>query len=200
LTQHTLFSAGVNILNDLRAHPYLGPDVTADNADDLGTMVTFGLGVDSEKIAESGITLFVHTAMSHPHVNGNVDDYGPGSSVEFTNSDYATGEMLSNDGYSIYTGILYDFGTSWLLGAEYNYGSKYWFAATQGAEDMYNKLATRGHVGEGYLIWKFNRYMFAKVGYMYTKEDYTGSGWHFGTPIEKGALQQVGYLQLNASF
>lgn len=200
LTQHTLVSAGVNVLYDLKAHPYLGPDVTADNADNLGTMVTFGLGVDAEKIAESGTTLFIHAAMSHPYANGNIDDYGPQSDVNFTNSDYATGEMLSADGYSIYTGILYDVGHSWLLGAEYNYGSKYWFAATQGAEDMYNKLATRGHVGEGYLIWKFNRYMFTKVGYMHTKEAHTGSGWHFGAPIEKNGLQQVGYLQLNASF
>ena len=200
LTPYTLFSVGVNVLNDLKAHPYLGPDVTAEHADNLGRMITFGLGVDAEKVAGSQITLFFHTAMSHPHANGNEDDYGPSSDVNFTNSDYATGEMLSSDGYSVYTGLLYDFGPSWILGAEYNYGSKYWFAATQGAEDMYNKLATRGHVGEGYLIWKFNRYMFSKLGYMYTKEEYTGSGWHFGTPIEKGALQQVGYLQLNASF
>lgn len=196
LTQYTLFSAGVNLLHDLKAHPYLGPDVTADNADNLGTMVTFGLGVDTEKIAGSGMNLFVHTAISHPHANGNEDDY----KGIFTNSDYATGEMLSTDGYSVYTGLLYDFGPSWIFGAEYNYGSKYWFAATQGAEDMYNKLATRGHVGEGYLIWKFNRYMFTKVGYMHTKEAYTGSGWHFGEPIKKDGLQQVGYLQLNASF
>ena len=200
MTPHTLFSAGVNFLHKLKAHPYLGPDVTADNADDLGTMATFGLGVDAEKVAGSGITLFIHTAMSHPHANGNKDDYGPSSDVNFTNSDYASGEMLSNNGYSVYAGLLYDFSPSWTLGAEYNYGSKYWFAATQGSEDMYNKLATRGDVYEGYLIWKFNRYMFSKLGYMHTNEDYTGSGWHFGAPIEKGGLQQVGYLQLNASF
>ena len=65
---------------------------------------------------------------------------------------------------------------------------------------MYNKLAVRGQVGEGYVIWKLNRYLYTKVGYMYTQEDYTGSGWHFGEPIDKGGVQQVGYLQLNASF
>ncbi|MEN8147031.1 MAG: DUF3373 family protein [Campylobacterota bacterium] len=199
-TQHALLSVGVNVLHDLKAHPYLGPDVTAANADNLGTMITFGLGVDVEKIAHSDLNMFLHSAMSNPHGNGNEDDYGSASSVAFTQSDYATGPMLTKNGYSIYTGFHYDITSSWMLGGEYNYGSKYWFAATQGAEDMYNKLATRGHVGEGYLIWEFNRYIFTKIGYMYTKEEYTGSGWHFGEPIEKGGEQQVGYLQLNASF
>ncbi|MGB5964432.1 MAG: DUF3373 family protein [Sulfurimonadaceae bacterium] len=200
LTKNTLFSMGVNVLNDLKAHPYLGPDVTADNADNLGTIVTFGLGLDAAKIAQSDLTLFLHSAMSNPHGNSNIDDYGPSSSVVFTQSDYATGPMLTGNGYSVYAGLLYDLTSSWTLGGEYNYGSKYWFAATQGSEDMYNKLATRGQVGEGYVIWKLNRNIFTKIGYMYTQEDYTGSGWHFGEPIEKGGVQQVGYLQLNASF
>jgi len=200
LTDKTLFSIGVNVLDNLKAHPYLGPDLTANNAQNLGTMLTFGMGVDAERIADSGVTMFVHTALSNPHGNGNIDDYGPGTEGNFTDSTYATGPMLSSNGYSLYTGLLYDITDSWTLGAEYNYGSKYWFAATQGAEDMFNKLATRGQVGEGYAIWSFNRYMFAKVGYMYTKEAYTGSGWHFGEPIKKDGRQQVGYLQLNASF
>lgn len=200
ITPTALFSLGVNVLNDLKAHPYLGPDVSADNAEILGRMVTFGLGIDAEKVADSSMNFFLHAARSHPYANGNIDDYGPASTVNFTNSDYATGPMLSADGYSLYSGLIYDVSRYLSLGAEYNYGSKYWFAATQGAEDMFNKLATRGHVGEGYLIWKLNRYLFSKIGYMYTQEDYTGSGWHFGEPIAKGGEQQVGYLQFNASF
>ncbi|MDA3947051.1 MAG: DUF3373 family protein [Helicobacteraceae bacterium] len=207
LTQHVLFSAGVNVLHDFKAHPYLGPDVTADNADNLGTMVTFGLGLDVEDFAQSGLSMFLHTAVSHGHSNGNNDSYKTdpmpgelGYTGVFTASDYATGSLITDPGYSVYTGFLYDMTSSWTFGGEYNYGSKYWFAATQGAEDMYNKLATRGHVGEGYLIWKLNRNLFTKVGYMYAQEDYTGSGWHFGEPIAKGGKQQVGYVQLNASF
>lgn len=199
-TENTLFSIGANVLNDLKAHPYLGPDITAEDAHNLGRMITFGVGIDAEKIAGSSVTGFLHLASSHGHSNGNIDDYGSSSEGNFTNSDYATGSLIEDWGYAVYGGFLYDIASSWSLGAEYNYGSKYWFAATQGAEDMYNKLAVRGQVGEGYLIWKYNRYLFTKVGYMYTQEDYTGSGWHFGEPIEKGGVQQVGYLQLNASF
>ena len=202
VTQNTLLSIGVNVLDDLKAHPYLGPDVTAEQAKNLGTMVTFGVGIDSKQIAGTDLTAFLHSALSHGHSNGNEDDNGTaGVAVgNFTDSTYANGPLLTDFGYSVYAGLLYDISTSWTLGGEYNYGSKYWFAATQGAEDMYNKLATRGHVGEGYLIWKLNRYLFTKVGYMYTQEDYTGSGWHFGEPIDKGGEQQVGYLQINASF
>ncbi len=191
-----LLSMGFNRMQSLKAHPYLGPDISANHADDLGDMLTFGIGVDGKNIVKSGLTLFVHAAMSHPHPNGNEDDY----KGIFTNSDYASGPMLGEDGYAVYTGFNYQFRKNWQFGMEYNHGSRYWFAATQGANDMYNKLATRGDVGEGYAVWHFHRYLYAKAGYMLTYEAYTGSGWHFGTPIKKGGHQQVGYVQLNARF
>ena len=200
LAHDSLFSFGFNVLEDLKAHPYLGPDISAEDSSVLGKMVTLGAGIDAQNIADSGLNTFLHIASSHGYSNGNVDDYGPGSVANFTQSTYATGTLIEDWGYAAYAGLLYEVTTAWTFGVEYNFGSKYWFAATQGAEDMYNKLATRGHVGEGYLIWKLNRSLFTKVGYMYTSEDYTGSGWHFGEPIDKGGTQQVGYLQLNASF
>jgi len=201
-SRNSLLSMGVNVLGNLKAHPYLGPDVSAENSKILGTVVTFGAGVDVANIANSGTTIFLHSAMSHGHSNGKEENNGTkGVAVgNFTDSSYADGPLIEDFGYSLYSGFLYDLSKEITLGGEYNYGSKHWFAATQGAEDMYNKLATRGHVGEGYFIWKLNRYFFTKVGYMYSKEEYTGSGWHFGTPIPKGGVQQVGYIQLNASF
>ena len=201
-SQNSLFSIGVNVLGNLKAHPYLGPDVNADDSNILGTVLTFGAGLDSANIAGSGVTTFIHSALSHGHSNGKEDNNGTqGVAVgNFTTSSYADGMLIEDFGYSLYGGILYDLSKYITFGAEYNYGSKYWFAATQGSEDMYNKLATRGHVGEGYVIWNLNRYLFTKVGYMYSQEEYTGSGWHFGEPITKGGQQQVGYIQINASF
>ena len=199
-TSNSLLSVGVNVLGNLKAHPYLGPDISAQNSNILGNMITFGLGLDVKDMFDSSLTLFAHGAASHGHSNGNIDDYGSGSDGNFTMSDYATGTIMTDFGYSVYGGMLYDLSSTVVLGGEYNFGSRYWFAATQGAEDMYNKLATRGHVGETYLIWNLNRYIFTKIGYMYTKENFTGSGWHFGEPIKKDGTQQVGYLQLNASF
>jgi hypothetical protein len=206
---NALISAGFNSLLDLKAHPYLGPDIDANNANVLGNIFTLGLGIDIEKFADTYTTLFIHSAISNPHGNGKFDDYqitnptnGTTSSGEigFSEADYAKGEMLEKDGYSIYLGVKYDMNKELSFGTEFNYGSKYWFSATQGAEDMFNKLATRGWVSETYAIWNYYKNLSAKFGYMYTKENYTGSGWHFGEPAKKDAIQQVGYINLKAKF
>jgi len=209
LQSDSLISFGVNVLNDLKAHPYLGPDVDPSNSNHLGTMVTLGAGIDIPHIMDSKTTLFVHTALSNPHGNGSKEDYTifdtntsetingtPG----FTTAEYASGGMLSENGYAFYVGTKYDYSESVSLGLEYNYGSKYWFAATQGAEDMYNKLATRGHVFELYSLWQFNQYLNAKASILNIKEDYTGSGWHFGEPAKKDARQSIASLSIEAKF
>ncbi len=210
----SLLSFGVNVLNDLKAHPYLGPDIDSSDAHNLGTMATFGIGIDIEKVADTQTTLFLHTALSNPHPNGEKDDYKILSSTlaeqqagktangksGFTESDYASGEMLGSNGYSVYLGTKYDFTEKLNIGAEYNYGSKYWFSATQGAEDMFNKLATRGNAYEIYSMWKYHKYLNAKLSYLNIHEEYTGSGWHFGEPAKKDATQSIISLSLEAKF
>ncbi len=207
-----LLSFGVNMMHDLKAHPYLGPDVNAADAKKLGTMFTYGLGVDIENIAHSGTTAFVHTAFSNPHPNGEKDDYkivsytpdyeGETTSgdIGFTEADYASGTMLTQNGYSIYLGTKYTINPQWSAGAEYNHGSQYWFSATQGAEDMFNKLATRGNAYEAYGTWKYHKYLSAKLSYLQIEEQYTGSGWHFGEPASKDATQRILSLSLEAKF
>jgi len=205
-----LLSFGVNMLHDLKAHPYLGPDVTASNAKELGTMLTFGLGIDVEDLADTNTMIFAHTALSNPHANGEIDDYqiatdANGNQIDpddsgFTTADYASGPMLGSDGFSVYIGTKYDFNSQWHIGAEYNYGSKYWFSATQGAEDMFNKLAIRGSAYEAYTTWDFHRYLNAKLAYLNIHEEYTGSGWHFGEPASKDATQSIISLSLEARF
>ena len=211
---NSLLSFGVNMLHDFKAHPYLGPDINADNADKLGNIFTFGLGIDIDKFANQDMTVFLHTALSSPDGNGHKDDYQILSDTDaqkeagltkagypgFSVADYAQGDMISDTGYSIYLGGKYDITNTINIGAEYNHGSKYWFSATQGAEDMYNKLATRGHVSEVYGMWKFHKNLYTKIGYMYSKENYTGSGWHFGEPASKNGTQKVGYMSLKAKF
>jgi len=206
-----LLSFGVNVLNNLKAHPYLGPDVTSSDAHNLGTMATFGAGVDIEHFISSKLIAFIHTALSNPHPNGQVDDYKIVSydgdtgltadgSVGFTEADYATGEMLQKNGYALYVGTKYTLTPKLNIGAEYNYGSKYWFSATQGAEDMFNKLATRGSAFELYSLWQFHKYLNAKFSYLNIKETYTGSGWHFGEPAKKDATQEIYSFSLEARF
>ncbi len=206
----SLLSFGANILHDLKAHPYLGPDISSADAHVLGTMITFGIGLDIQKVADTDTTIFIHTALSNPSGNGEVDDYQIVAPVNngltasgltgFSEANYAKGAMLSSNGYSAFIGGKYDPSNSISLGAEFNYGSKYWFSATQGAEDMYNKLALRGYATEIYAIWKFHKNLYTKLGYLNMHEDYTGSGWHFGEPAKKDATQSVSYLSLEAKF
>jgi len=206
---NSLLSFGVNMLHDLKAHPYLGPDVSSSDAHILGKTFTLGLGLDIQKFLTKDLTFFAHTALSNPHPNGKSDDYqivnqeqGTTASglTGFSDASYAQGTMISDNGYSVYIGTKYTLNKSFNFGAEYNYGSKYWFSATQGAEDMYNKLATRGHVCELFATWNVHKKIQTKLGYMTSKEAYTGSGWHFGEPAKKDATQRIAYLNINARF
>jgi len=206
---NALLSFGVNILDKLKAHPYLGPDIDSSHAQQLGTMITFGAGLDIPRIAQTPATLFFHTAISNPHPNGNKENYTMQSDSNtttseglpgFTTADYASGTMLKKNGYAFYMGTKYDFSKALNIGLEYNYGSKYWYAATQGAEDIYNKLAIRGHAVELYGLWQFHKYLNAKLSFLTIKEDYTGSGWHFGEPAKKDATQNIGSLSFEARF
>ena len=206
----SLLSFGINIMSNLKAHPYLGPDVDASNSEILGAMATLGLGIDIDKVGDTDTTLFLHTAVSNPHANGNKEDYKivapqadgltSDATQGFTEADYASGPMLDTNGYSVYLGTKYDINSAFNIGAEFNYGSKYWYSATQGAEDMYNKLALRGSAYELYGVWKFHKYLTSKVGYLNMYEEYTGSGWYFGEPAQKDATQKVMYLTLEAKF
>ena len=214
----SLLSFGVNMLHDLKAHPYLGPDIDPSASHTLGEMITFGLGIDIEKFVDTDTTFFIHTALSNPHGNGEEEDYrisatniygAPQTLADgltetgnpgFTEADYASGPMLKKDGYAYYIGVKYEMNEAVNIGAEFNYGSKYWFSATQGAEDMFNKLAIRGEAYEMYATWKYQKYFSTKISYLYTHEDYTGSGWHFGTPVSKDATQNIASVTLEAKF
>ena len=208
----SILTFGVNMLHDFKAHPYMGPDVGSGDSHILGDILTFGVGLDIQEVADSDLTLFFHTALSNPHGNGAVDDYqiaNDGNVTDgltasgitgFSEADYVKGEMLTDDGYSAYIGAKYDFSNTLNIGAEFNYGSKYWFSATQGAEDMYNKLAIRGHATELYGMWRFHKNIYSKLGYISMHEEYTGSGWHFGEPAKKDATQTIVYLSLEAKF
>lgn len=197
-----LLSFGVNTLSNFKAQPYLGPDMDIKDANDLGTMITLGLGTDITNLVDTQTTLFIHTALSNPHPNGKIDDYQITVSNPdgFTDASYATGPMLQKNGYSVFVGTKYKFNDKWNMGAEYNYGSKYWFSATQGAEDMFNKLSTRGHAYELYTNWTYAKHLNARLSYLGIKENYTGSGWHFGEPAKKDATQDIFSLTLDARF
>ena len=98
----------------------------------------------------------------------------------------SNGDLESQDGYSIYAGARIPMPLDGKLGLEYNYGSKYWFNFT-GAEDSLvgSKLATRGHVFEGYYIQPiYADHFFLKLSGQYYDYEYSGSGNPLGKPVK----------------
>lgn len=98
------------------------------------------------------------------------------------------------DGYCVYGGVRYDMDDYGLkFGLEYNYGTKNWISMTPAHDDMTQaKLATRGHVGEAYLIWDLpvgnllssKTKAFMRLGYQHYEYEYTGSGNWLGAPAD----------------
>ncbi len=98
------------------------------------------------------------------------------------------------DGYAIYGGVRYNMPQQGLkFGLEYNYGTKYWISMTPGHDDMTQaKLATRGHVGEAYMVWDLpvgqllsdKAKAFMRLGYQHYEYNYTGSGNWLGAPVD----------------
>ncbi len=157
----------------------------------LGDIDWYGLGALStlKKVGPGDLTLFASTGMSVTHPNGNHafnNPIFPGLLTDGTNTDDHTG-------YSAYVGLRYDLPTGTKLGAEYNYGSKYWMPFDPAADDMWtSKLGTRGHVYEAYLIQELklqpiSSYLskvFFRLGYQYYDFDYTGSNNWVGAPVK----------------
>ena len=104
-------------------------------------------------------------------------------------------DLDTHTGWAIYLGTRIPL--PWVegakLGLEYNYGSKWWLPFMVATDDAYfNKLATRGHVGEIYWIQDLptgellNDYAraYLRVGFQYYWFNYTGSGVWLGKPYQ----------------
>ncbi len=217
---------GYNHNGNIKATPFLGGDGAENKGSntalkyqqDLGSIANYGAGWELRDIAfseSSGtLDLFAHGSVSDPEGNGNCVNYtGTDGSSDcnvgvdanpnpYYDSEMARGTLLTDIGYGIYTGVKYtapwEYATK--FGYEFNKGSASWWSATQGSEDVFNKLATRGNVNEVYVSQDITSNVYVRVGYMNIQEKYTGSGWHFGTPLAKDATQENVYMLFNAYF
>ena len=105
----------------------------------------------------------------------------------------SNGDLESQDGYSVYTGIVWNTPWNSRLGLEYNWGSQYWFNMT-GAEDSLvgSKLAARGQVWEAYWHQQiFKNNFFVTLGGQYYDYEYSGSGNPLGAPVKISEITSV---------
>ncbi len=154
---------------------------------ELGDIDWYGLGALStlKSVGPGSLTLFASTGMSITHPNGNHALLaGAGSPDSGAGLLINGADVKDNTGYSAYVGLRYDLPTGTKLGAEYNYGSKYWMPFDPAADDMWtSKLGTRGNVYEAYIIQELklqpiSSYLskvFFRLGYQYYDFEYTGS-------------------------
>ena len=163
----------------------------------LGDIDWYGLGALStlKKVGVGNLTMFASTGMSITHPNGKhaLMDFGTGPQDTGAGLLVNGPDKTEHTGYSAYLGLRYDLPSGTKLGAEYNYGSKYWMPFDPAADDMWtSKLGTRGNVYEAYVIQELNlkpvsSYLsktFFKIGYQYYDFVYTGSNNWVGAPVK----------------
>lgn len=224
------FWAGINQNSDIKATPFLGGDGAQNSGSNtaiksqqsIGDITNYGFGIEATDMLDDKLDVFFHYAISDSSSNGNCVNY-TSADLSVTNPNctglgtaanpspyYATiagGTILKDNGSAVYLGAQYDTKSSWgtKVGYEFNAGDESWWSATQGSEDPFNKLAIRGTVHEAYIIQPITNNISARLGYLRMQEDYTGSGWHFGTidgtdSQKMDAVQDNMYLKVNAFF
>lgn len=99
------------------------------------------------------------------------------------------------DGHNFWLGMRYTmpFNLAPKIGLEWNYGSKYWWSGTSGSYHPTNKLATRGHAYEAYVLFPVNEYANVRVGYIHQDYEYTTG--HLGEPIKIDDLKKSAAAQ-----
>ena len=175
-TRRSLLQFGYSRLVDIIANPL---DGDSDRNVNIGDMDMLGAMAEVTDLRDWGLDLFAHYGYIYAHPNGKgYLDYGTLLGE--------AGDTGAKRGYAVWLGGRYGFGTNrrFKIGMEFNHGSRNWVSLTQGAFDIYNKLATRGNAFEGYIMYVLNRYTNIRLGYVDIHYDYTRSGWFVGRSVD----------------
>ncbi len=147
-------------------------------------------------LAEKGPDIDLFLSGSWSHTNPSEISRNPFYEIMGQGLLSSNGQLESQDGYSVYAGIVFNLPWDARLGLEYNWGSEYWFNFS-GAEDslVASKLAVRGQVWEIY--WHQNIVsdnFFVTLGAQYYDYEYTGSGNPLGAPVKISELTSLDAL------
>ena len=183
------------VLSYVKATDFVGSplNVDAPNNVNLGDFDLAGIYFENNHAFGTGLNYFFSFGYSKGKSNGKTVNYGPLTG----NQNVA---LVDGSGTAYQIGLRYDWHKSFKIGYEFNHGSKNWFSFTQGSEDPLNKLATRGDAHDLYVIYQIDLNQFIRLGYTDIQYDYTGSGWHFGTPMPTDDEAKRTYLLYNVKF
>ncbi len=170
-------------INEFHFDPNYGAFISRSQpTTNLGSWQAASLNLKTN-IVESigGIDLFGTFSWSQVDPNEKISQI---PMYKMLNQGLMTGE--TEDGYSIWVGVVFPMPFHAKLGIEYNYGSQYWFNFT-GAEDSMtgSKLAARGEVYEVYYHQPIvSDNMFLTLSGQFYDYEYTGSGNHLVVPVK----------------
>ncbi len=179
-------------------------NVPGDNKN-IGDMMLYTAMVEFTNVADSGLDLFAHYAISQIKPNGVTSNYN-GMNVGLLQTDMSAfgGNAVNTDqidGSAYWLGGRYTLPIKSMnnprIGLEYNHGDENWFSFTQGSNDSTNKLATRGSATEIYYIQPINRYAHIRVGAQMIDYDYTGSGYQIGSPMKVANIGAMAPTELD---
>lgn len=200
LSIHLEANRGMNVIDfPTMKGTALGIDTAPST--NLGDIDQFGAAVMStlKNVGPGVLNLFGSGGMSVTRPNGNTTngifgmmntdaDFNPGNG-------YQGDPKHSRTGWAAYAGVRYDLPSKTKIGFEYNHGSKGWISFIPAGDDIWtSKLGTRGDVYEGYVIQELpyapisseKAKTFVRVGYQYSKFDFTGSNNWVGAPTAMG--------------
>lgn len=160
----------------------------------LGDFKHYGIYFENNHAFGTNLSYFASFGYSDPHSNGK------STNIILSDGTVVPMALLNDTGYAYHLGARYDVADKYKFGYEFNHGSKNWFSYTSGATDTLNKLATRGNVHDLYFTYQLDMNQFVRLGYTHINYDYSGSGWHIGTPMKTNDDVSRAYMTYNVKF
>ena len=180
--------------NPLTGDPINGaPVLRFTPSTNLGGINLFGVNITRK---QGPVDMYVSGNYSGTDPNSLTTPFGGLLSDPFENPE-------SRNGYMFLVGLRYNFPNDerTKIGFEFNHGSKYWFNFAQGADDIIApKTNTRGNVFETYFTHRINDRFIFKADFIKYLYDYSGSGWHLGTPKRLDSNPILGFPTYEGAF
>ncbi len=152
----------------------------------LGGIHLFGMNVTHKA---KTIDFYASGNLSATRPNGQTTPFGGLLSDPFETP-------VNHTGYMFLGGVRYNFPNDerTKIGFEFNHGSQYWFNFAQASDDIVApKTDSRGNVFEAYLTHRINSRFIFKGDFIRYNYDYSGSGWHLGSPKPLDSNPTLGF-------
>ena len=196
LGKNTLFMVSYARLHDLALDLSLLSNDAAVNpygVRNLGTIDTVNVHFESYRAFGLPLNYFV----SGSYMKGSKPtDLGATKLNSFVQAETDTQKTFFNEesAFAIHAGLRYDFHRLFKFGAEYFYGSQYWFPFSRlSLNDPLNIRSTRGHAYDIYVISQLDRNQFFRLSYTHIQNKYNNRGVPIGGAYGADEKAKGGY-------